>query len=340
MGSCQEKIRKIEQKSAGSNMGFPEVCQVFLLILTGYASSYKISELYLMSDFHSEGDVPVTRSLRNQIYSLKACYSLFRIKTAENFQYRLAGIAGATTSIFYAVIEILVYSIFYHYAENKTGGLLASLSLRQVVTYQWLAQFLFLMQPMSVDTEILGKITGGDVGIELCRPLDLYSHWFAKVAAGRLSPLMWRGSGVLVAGMLMPPAYRMSPPASLLHFLLMLISLFSAFLLCTAYGMLACTIRLNVDWGDGPLYMILLAGGVLSGTYLPLQLWPDFMQKFLLLQPFAGYLDIPARFYLGVLNLQDGLWAIGMQVFWITVFILAGRLLMNRQLKKVIVQGG
>lgn len=276
----------------------------------------------------------------DRIFSLKACYSLFRIKTSESFQYRMAGFAGATTSIFYAIIEILVYSTFYHYAENKGGGLFAALNLKQVVTYIWLAQYFFLMQPMNLDTEILGKITSGDVGIELCRPLDLYSHWFAKGAAGRLSPLIWRGSAVLLAGVLMPSSYRMSPPSSLLNMLLMLISVFSAFLLCTAYGMLACAIRLNVNWGEGPVYMLLLAGGVLSGSYLPLQLWPDFMQKFLLLQPFAGYLDIPARFYLGTLNKSDGLWAIGLQFFWIVVFVMAGRLLMARRLKKVVVQGG
>lgn len=282
----------------------------------------------------------MTEKIWDSLYSLKACFSLFRIKTAEGFQYRMAGIAGATTSIFYAIIEILVYSIFFHYAANKTGGLLAALDLKQVVSYLWLAQVLFLMQPMSVDGEILGKITSGDVGIELCRPMDLYSHWFAKIAAARLSPLIWRGSTVLIAGLLMPSAYRLSPPATWVSLLLMLVSLLSAFLLCSAYGMLACAIRLNINWGEGPVYMIMLVGGVLSGSYLPLQLWPDFMQKFLLLQPFAGYLDIPVRFYLGVLKAEDGLWAIGMQVFWVMVFILAGRYLMGRRLKNIVVQGG
>lgn len=278
--------------------------------------------------------------IMNRIYSLKACYSLFCIKTAESFQYRMAGIAGATTSIFYAVIEILVYSVFYHYAENRADGMFLSLSLKQLVTYLWLAQFFFLMQPMSLDSEILGKITSGDVGVELCRPLDLYTHWFAKVAAGRVSTLIWRGSMILLAGTLMPAAYRISPPASLISMILMLVSAFSAFLLCSAYGMLACTIRLHINWGEGPVFMLLLAGGVLSGSYLPLKLWPDFMQKFLLLQPFAGYLDIPLRLYLGVMKASDGIWAIGLQIFWVILFIVLGRFLMGIRLKKIVVQGG
>ncbi len=279
-------------------------------------------------------------SPRNHLNTFKACLSLFRIKTAEGFQYRLSGIAGASTGIFWALIEITVYTIFYHYSNNKTAGFMAGLDLKQIISYCWLAQTLFLMQPMSIDGEILNKITSGDVGIEMCRPLDLYSHWFAKIAAARLTPLFWRGSVILLAGTIMPPSCRLSAPASLPGFLCMLVSFAAAFLLCASFGMLVCTIRINITWGDGPTYIIMLIGGVLSGSYLPLQLWPEFMQKFLLLQPFAGYLDIPLRLYLGVLPPDNAAWAVGLQILWSVIFIAAGKILMTLRLSKIIVQGG
>ena len=56
--------------------------------------------------------------------NLKACLSLFKIKTASSFQYRISGFAGATTSIFWVLIEITVYTIFYKYANNKASGML------------------------------------------------------------------------------------------------------------------------------------------------------------------------------------------------------------------------
>lgn len=274
------------------------------------------------------------------IPTLKVCLSLFRIKTAEGFQYRLAGLAGASTGIFWVLIEVTVYTIFYKYANNKEAGLAAGLSLTQVISYSWLTQLLFLMQPMSIDSELLGKITNGDIGIELCRPLDLYSHWFAKTAASRLTPLFWRGSITIIFGLLMPITYRLSPPATFMGLICMLLSITSAFLLCTSYAMLTCVVRMNIPWGDGPTYIMMLIGGVLSGMYLPLQLWPKFLQKFLLLQPFAGYLDIPLRFYIGTLRSSDALWAIGMQLLWTVVFIFAGRMLMTSRLKNIVVQGG
>lgn len=282
----------------------------------------------------------VTDALRRLLLTVKACFSIFRIKTAEGFQYRIAGLAGATTSIFWVLIEITVYTVFYTYAENKNAGMLAGMTLQQVITYSWLTQVFFGMQPMNIDDEIRGKITSGDVGIELCRPLDLYLHWFSKTAASRLIPLFWRGSFTILAGLLMPAAFRLSSPASLNNLLWMLVSLFSAFLLCTSYGMLVCAVRLNITWGEGPTYIIMLVGGVLSGGYLPLQLWPKFLQGFLLVQPFAGYLDIPLRLYLGTLSPQQGIWAVGLQLMWTAIFIAAGRFLMAARMKNIIIQGG
>lgn len=270
----------------------------------------------------------------------KPYLSIFRMKAAEGLQYRIAAFAGASISIFWAIIEIVVYTVFYHYSDNASNSMISDLSLRQVITYVWLAQVLFLMQPMNVDSDILNKITNGDVGIELCRPLNLYYNWFARIAAGRLIPLFWRGSFVLLAGLLAPSAYRILPPASFAGFACFLLSLVSAFLLCSAFCSFVTAIRLNITWGDGPSYMILLIAGVLSGSYIPLQLWPEFLQKFLIIQPFAGYLDIPMRFYLGTLSPKKGFWALGLQLLWAFLFIYAGKRIMMSKIIKVIVQGG
>lgn len=272
--------------------------------------------------------------------SVKTCASIFKIRTAEGFQYRTAALTGAATGIFWALIEITVFIVFYTYADKRDAGILAGLSLRQVVSYAWLTQVLFHMQVLSLDSDILSKINSGDVGIELCRPLSLYSHWFAKSAAGKLAPIFWRGPITLIAGILMPASYSLSPPASMDGFFWMLVSLLAAFLLCSSFGMLMTAVRLNIVWGDGPVYLIMLIGMVLSGSYLPLQLWPKFMQSFLILQPFAGYLDIPLRLYLGTLSAQNALWAVGLQLAWSILFIISGRLLMAKQLKSIIVQGG
>jgi ABC-2 type transport system permease protein len=269
--------------------------------------------------------------------SLKAGLALFRLRTLESLQYRAAALASGSISVFWALIEITVYSVFYAHGENRGAAL--GLTLGQLVSYIWIGQALIGLQTMSIDGEILTKIQNGDVGIELCRPLDLYIHWFSKIAAGRLSN-WWRMIITVMVGLLMPAAYRLSPPASLLGFLLFFCSLASAFFLCTAYGMLMTVVRLGITWGEGPTYILMLISGVLSGGYLPLQLWPDFLQPFLFFQPFAGYLDIPTRLYVGSMPPGEAPYAILIQLVWTGIFIVWGKLLLQKKLKNIIVQGG
>jgi ABC-2 type transport system permease protein len=270
--------------------------------------------------------------------SLKACLSLFRLKTAESLQYRTAALAGASISVFWVLIDITVYTVFYRYADNRGADI--ALSFSQMTSYIWIGQALWPLQPMSIDGEILNAIINGNVGIELCRPLDLYFHWFAKSAAGRLGGFWWRAAIIVAAGLLLPGAYALGGPASPEGLLVFLLSAISAFLLASSYGMLIASVRLGITWGEGPTYILMLLGGVLSGGYLPLQLWPDFLQKFLYFQPFAGWLDLPVRLYVGSMLPKDATGAVALQLGWTAAFIVAGRLLMRRKLRNIIVQGG
>jgi ABC-2 type transport system permease protein len=180
--------------------------------------------------------------------------------------------------------------------------------------------------------------------VELCRPLDLYWHWFARTAAGKVSKLFLQGGFVLVFGALFTLAglksYGLGMPASPLYFALFLFSMCNALIFSTANGMFFTAVRMGVSWGDGPLNMIILTTNILSGAYVPLQLWPDFMQVFLRLQPFAAYTDTPLRLYIGSVDITGGLVSILLQFIWSAVFIAAGRILIGRKVKNVVIQGG
>ena len=65
--------------------------------------------------------------------SIKASFSLFRISTAENLQYRAAAFSGAIMCVFYALIDITIFSVFYKYGSNREMDM--SLSLTQMASY-------------------------------------------------------------------------------------------------------------------------------------------------------------------------------------------------------------
>ena len=280
--------------------------------------------------------------------TLKAGLSLFKIRVAEGLQYRIAGLTGATIGIFWALIELIVLTVFFTYGNNTVENLatdsINGMTLAQGVSYIWLVQIMVGFMGTNIDGDLLGKITSGDVGIELCRPLDLYWHWFARTAAGKASAVSVRGGITAVFGAMLSflgfGGIGFGLPYSPLNFILFLISIFIAFLFSTAYCMFMTAIRMGIKWGDGPIHLIGVAGMILSGAFLPLQLWPDFMQAFLRLQPFASYVDTPARLYVGSVSVETGLLSVAFQILWIAAFILLGRAIMKRKIKNVVIQGG
>ena len=104
--------------------------------------------------------------------------------------------------------------------------------------------------------------------------------------------------------------------------------------------MLLLSLHLRVSVGAAPVNSLHLFGMVLSGTYLPLQLWPESLQEFLKWQPFAGLADIPLRMYVGTLPPSEALLYFGVQMGWTAVFVALGALFMRRNLKRIEVQGG
>lgn len=270
--------------------------------------------------------------------SWRACVSLFRIRFAEGLQYRAAAFSGVFISVFWALIECVVYTVFFQHAQNSGNS--NGMTLRQTISYIWVLQGLWGLLTMSIDDDILNKIKNGDIGVELCRPLDLYSHWFAKSSAGKLGGNWMRILLTLGVGALVPAGYGLSAPASAAGFALFLLAVVLSFLLASSFAMLVTAIRVNITWGEGPTYMLMLLSGVLSGGYLPLRLWPDVLQPFMRFQPFAGFADTPAQLYVGTLLPADALPAMAIQLVWAAVFIVAGRFMLQRRLRTVIVQGG
>jgi len=256
----------------------------------------------------------------------------------EAVQYRAAALASVSISVFWALIELTVFTVFYNYAENRAN---MPLSFSQILAYVWLGQALHGLLVYNINEELLTKIRTGDVGLELCRPLDLYFHWFSKSAASRLGNFWWRGIITLAIGCAVPFAdMRLTPPESAAGFVLFLFSIVTLFFLGTSYAMLITAVRVNVTWGEGPTSILLLLGMVLSGAYLPLPLWPDFLQPFLMIQPFAGQFDLPLRLYCGAIQPDGAAFVFALQIGWTMAFIIAGRIIMRGKLTRIIIQGG
>jgi len=268
--------------------------------------------------------------------TLKNYTSLFRIRFINTLQYRIAAVAGLATQFAWGAMLILGFAAFY-----RTNPYAFPMSFSQTSSYIWLQQALVMLLFINInDREIISAVTEGAIAYEMVRPVNLYNRWLCQVIATRLSRALLRMIPVIIISSLLPYPYGLSPPASLGHLILFLLSI------VLAVGLMAVIVNLvyiclfytlNMSGLMGIVYGVFvpLAGGV-----IPIPFFPEPFRTIALFLPFAAMQDIPLRVYSGHIYGTELVQSIGVQAFWLVFLFLAGHLLMNRTLKKVVVQGG
>ena len=165
---------------------------------------------------------------------MRACFSFFRIRFLAGLQYRSAAWAGIATQFVWGGMTLLLYAAFY-----KTGADAFPMIFPALASYIWLQQALLaLFMTWYFDGEILDAVVTGAVAYELCRPADLYAMWFAKGLAVRTSRALLRFAPILLVAALLPPPFRLGPPASLPAALLFLLSTAMGLCVIVAFSML------------------------------------------------------------------------------------------------------
>jgi ABC-2 type transport system permease protein len=102
-------------------------------------------------------------------------------------------------------------------------------------------------------------------------------------------------------------------------------------------------LTISVLWtlsSRGTITMVAAAVNILSGSIVPLPLFPDWAQGMIAWQPFRGLLDTPFRLYLGQLSGRATMLALAHQLGWTMILILLGQSLIHLAQRRIVVQGG
>jgi len=262
--------------------------------------------------------------------------SLLRVRFLNGLQYRAAALGGLTTQVFWGLMLIFIFSAFYGDAP-ASGGFLFS----ELVTFIWLQQaFLTFIFLYDWDNELLEMITTGGISYELCRPIDIYQVWYVKLLSKRLAGGTLRFSPIILLGFLMPYPFNLSLPQSPLSFLLFLITLFLGLLLLVSILMIIYISIFKTTSPIGSIGILSTVGSFLAGHSIPIPLMPPWLQQVTAFMPFRWTSDLPLRVYSGHIGTEEALVGILMQVFWITVLVSAGTLIMKSVTRLSTVQGG
>lgn len=262
---------------------------------------------------------------------MRAYLAILKSRSLVLFQFKIAAIIGLFTQFFWGLLKVLILAAFY------ANSISAPISFEQARNFVWLAQAFLLLLPWNIDKEIEEQIKTGNVAYELIFPIDLYWYWFSRSLAMRLLPTIWRAIPLFILAFLF---FDLSLPISANAAIYFIFSLFLSALLSAA---ITSCIIISLFWtlsGEGILSLVPHFFIFLSGMMIPLPLFPSWMQPFLNFQPLRGIIDIPSRIYMGIIPDDQTIYYLGFQLVWILLFVILGKSLLNKALKKFVIQGG
>lgn len=247
--------------------------------------------------------------------------------------YRTATLAGIFTNTVFAFI--LTYVMLAVFRERPSIG---GFDTVDAVTFTFVSQGLFSMTVGNWgQTEMADRIRTGDVAVDLSRPYD-FQGWWAAVSYGRASYLVWaRGIppvviGALTMGLRFPDSGWVWPA--------FVVAVVLAAGVANCWGFL---LQLTAFWildVRGPNQIGWLLAQFLSGAYMPVVLFPDVVERVVRALPFVTMVQLPIEMFLGMHEGVDLVGVLALQALWLAVLALAGRMVLSRAVRKVVVQGG
>ncbi|MQY20257.1 ABC transporter permease [Nocardia macrotermitis] len=251
----------------------------------------------------------------------------------RQWHYRLAMFAGMVTNVVFGLVRAAVMLAAVR-ASAGLGGYTAD----SIGAYVWLSQgLLAALRIMGPPLDIADRIRNGDVAIDFLRPVDVQFSYLATDLGRATCTLLLRGAPSVAVGL---AAFQLTLPHSVWPYLLgglsvvlaVMISLLLLFAVCLT-GFWAVETR-----GVRLLYQIVAT--FLAGLFVPVHLFPGWLRTVADLTPFPSLLQAPIDVLSGRAVGSQALGILGVQLFWIVVAVLLGRILLRAGRHKLEVQGG
>jgi ABC-2 type transport system permease protein len=182
--------------------------------------------------------------------------------------------------------------------------------------------------------ELGTRIQTGDVVTDLQRPVDLQGAYLAEDLGRAGYQFLARGIPPFVIGALF---FEMTFPGSAARWIAFFVSVVLA--VVVSFGMRFIVNLMSfwvLDWrGFNNVSQFLV--GIGSGFVLPLAFYPDWIERLLVLLPWASMIQGPINIFI-----DDGSIAgvLALQCFWVVALLGIGRLVLRRATLRVVVQGG
>jgi ABC-2 type transport system permease protein len=264
---------------------------------------------------------------------VRAYLQLARASFRRYSTYRMAIVAGVITQSVFGFIRV---SVLYA-AIAVAGGTLAGYDDQQAATYVWLGQAMLAAVALFGTSELADRVTSGEIAVDLSRPVDLLATYWASDLGRALFQLLARGLpplaiGALTVGLAAPGSWTAYP----LGLVSLLLGISISFLIRFAAN-------LSAFWlldARGFIWLQFVFAGPLSGLYVPVHFFPDWLLVVAYATPYPASFQTPIDVLSGRALGTDALLLMAAQLGWIVGLVVVIRIVLVRATRRLVVQGG
>ena len=237
--------------------------------------------------------------------------------------------------IFNFIIEITVYVFIWLAIYNK-GNQILGMTFEQVTTYYILVVSLNPIISWGINETMGNAIREGEILRELLNPISYFNYYFG-IRIGELIESVIVG---IITFLICSLLFGVLLPASLLNFIFFMIVISLSVVIVYFFELIIGTSAFytNSIWGVEILKRAILS--IFSGMIAPISLFPEIFQKVANILPFKDCIYTPISIYFGQLNNTEILQVILKQFIWIFILYIVAKILFNKAVKNVTVNGG
>jgi ABC-2 type transport system permease protein len=236
------------------------------------------------------------------------------------------------------IVQIIAVTIFAAFwtAVYANSTEIAGLSLDQTLNYIFLGQIFSPALYTGVLFEFGSLLRRGEMAIALLRPIDIQGYFYTSSVTQMVFDLILKIPLAIFIWLVFGLRLSSDP----VTWLVFLVTLFLGYtvLFCFDY-ILACAAFYSTEvWG-----LSVLRFGVAnfaSGLLVPLDMMPEWLRQIAAVLPFSQALYSPVSILSGITPISEAprIWLF--QLIYLGILLLLSRLLFNRAVRTITVQGG
>ncbi|WP_051412015.1 ABC transporter permease [Halonatronum saccharophilum] len=272
---------------------------------------------------------------------IKEWFSIYWTFAKSEIQDRMAYRLSFFSFFFANILQIfIIYYLWKAIFSSSPSSTLQGFTLLEMITYVFMTNITQRLIDSSADRTLGRDVVEGNIAMNLIRPVNyrvrlLFSDVGSIIYNFIISTIpMWiillivqyinAGEVILNSSM-----FTIYPISLFLSFIIL-------FLFNICFGMIA--FHTTYIWGLGMAKLAIV--GFLSGQVIPLDFFPRWLRRVLLLFPFESMNYTPVMIYLNKFNKEEIIRSISTQVVWVLILLVLSNYLWNKAIKRLTILGG